>query len=1034
MSNSVPGESLLSNQKFREKIQSAETFSELIPIFDEITKLRSTNNTLPFWRSCNEFFNRGFDFLDFSEVNHAEQCAIVRKLVSLSLEDTKDQENETTNEWQEIRFIQFELRRKLKVLMRQIQISRRWELFRGIAEDLRKRILADATESVFATVCVLGIRSESIENALWTVARSDSKMSANAICTITELGIPRSEDNSTNDFVNELIEVGWASLIYCKPEPITHIIWYLCGPDGMDLVLDAIEKFADLKGSDYDVAMIFAGAAKAVDRCNELSPFHNKIWHVFKQNRAVISMNASFAFGCQSPEPVRDYLEWLLGYSENENTAIQFTITRSRISELFKPEHLDGFDLVDTDRISPFLKRIASEDTKTHGTFTTTCLDAKQSSLQWLQCLGMDDFQEVICSVIFDETNPYVVHHLVDCLSASRQGSFSPQLCKLVESANRTDSDEDGNYFRQSAAIRLAHASESKEAFLSMTKFGFLHRGHIPLAVIDALTDLAISRITLGDSSALQLIIEMTSQRSEKHHRDAGVAVFCNLLRRGYVDSNVAGCIWQMASDTTLDSISRGRAFVALGSKDVVANAEQLQWLRERAFSSDFLHQPDAFEGLLQRDGIQVSDYPDAAKFLGCIYESNQFQITDPRQLTAWHAHMLAILYRKDRLHATGAIESILKFANGTAVHQITWAIEQLGRNQPATVLEYLRDRVLKSNTRGRADTDLIRTLGVVSPNLISEIVDSGVWIDWLEPGRIALAESFWMSSNCDSSHTTMAVDSCASFINDPSFQVRRIAYRGFARLNPNEFELLLTVLSSNEDPELISRAAEAVRWLPSSIFDNDSIDDFGLATHPLPEIREIAKDAIIDRRNRDWCVKYTDEIVSAVKNSRLAAREFRLGLALEMIGDDETITRLRTLASDRTITPRIRFWLIRTLKAVEKQWKKTLGESAQPWSLIRGSVQRVVGTLYVEESNLEIPATIHLWKNESKNPTDNSTWGGVLDVSARTPIHLASISDAELRFTDRQSCKIRVSNNNWRSSGKWVLTFSSSSPWPEEQ
>jgi hypothetical protein len=646
----------------------------------------------------------------------------------------------------------------------------------------------------------------------------------------------------------------------------------------------------------------------------------------------------------------------------------------------------------------------------------------------------MDGFSEVIRAVILEEANTYNVHRLADCLSASRQDAFPPELCKLVESASLNDSDETGSYFRQSAVIRLAHASESKEAFLSMTKFGFLHRGDVPLAVIDALTDLAISRITLGDINAIQLIIEMTSQSSDKHHRDAGVAVFCNLLRRDYVDSNVAAFIWQMADDTTLDSISRGRAFVALGSKNVAANAEQLQWLRERAFSSEFVHQADAFEGLLKRDGIQVSDYPDAAKFLGCIYESNQFQITDPRQLTAWQAHMLAILYRKDRLHTTGAVESILKSANGTAVHQITWAIEQFGGNQPTTVLEYLRDRVLKSNTRGRADTDLIRTLGVVSLKLITEIVDSGVWIDWLEPGRISLAESFVTSSMCDSSQATMAVASYASFINDPSFQVRRIAYRGFARLNPNEFAIHLRILSSNEDPELISRAAEAVRWLPSSIFDNDSIDDFGLATHPLPEIREIAKDAIIDRRNRDWCVKYTDEIVSAVKNSRLAAREFRLGLALEMIGDDETITRLRTLASDRTITPRIRFWLIRTLKAVEKQWKKTLGESAQPWSLIRGSVQRVVGTLYVEESNLEIPATIHLWKNESKNPTDNSTWGGVLDVSARTPIHLASISDAELRFTDRQSCKIRVSNNNWRSSGKWVLTFSSSSPWPEEQ
>ena len=1033
MSEFKKNESSFVVQQIQKQIESSETLSDLMVTIELIEELRTKQDPIPFWEWSNYVFNRIFDYLDSSEVSLADHRRLVYCLFSLSLEDVNNKYPETMKGLQDIKFIQFELRRRLSTIVRQIDITNRWMIFSDLEPKITDRLTKFPDEALFTTISTIGMKSDEITNRLWDIAFSDSKFSESAVCTLIGLGIPKNGDGIGKDRRSKVIELGRFNLLKGKLEAVTHIIWYLCGPEGMDLVLDALVNFADLKGQDYNLTMLFSGAARAIDRCDVSSSFHEKIWDVFRINRRIINMNASFAFGCQSPRPIRDYLDWLVENSTEENLHIQFSITRARIGELYKPQHLDGFDMVDKERTSPFLEDIAAKDSGIKGLFATPILDAKQSSIQWLQCLGTGDFIRLSTSIILRETSPYVVHRLADLLSASQQDHLPSDLCMQIESPSLLDSDESENYLRQSATIQLAHASESREAFLAMTRFGYLHRGNIPLSVIDALTDLAKARVSQGDSDVCELIMGMISRDAAKHHREAGVAVFCRLIGSGYLFPNAADRLQDIANDHSLEVLSQRRAFIALGSANVKVNDSQLEWLRAVAFSSDLDLQPDAFEGFLLRDGIQVCDYPDVAEFLGCEYENDQFRLKDPRNVTAWQAHMLAHLYLKNQSHVNSAIETILKLASGTAIHQVTWAIEKLGVAQPRTVVENLRDCVLASNNGGRADTDLIRTLGFVSPELLSYLVESGVWTDWLEPGRIALAENLRICSNVGIVNSKILVTTCAAFINDPSFQVRRMAYRLFARIKPDEFVVFLRVLASNEDPELISRAAEGIRWLPSSQFDDEFIHSFALATHRLPEIREIAKDATRERRDREWGDFYTNAIESAVLENRLAASEFRQGTALEMIGDDETIERLRALSNNPCVKPRIRFWLTATRKAVEKQWKKTLGQSAQPWSLIHGTVQKVEGSLYVSCNDMELKVNAHLWKHERKNTLDRYSWGGVLELLTHQPIDLITLKEAELRIPGREACRIQVFESSWRSNGYPWLSFLSKSPWPEE-
>lgn len=1034
MSNSETGESSAADQSTREKIHSAETLAELMPMLRDIENSRTINDPRTFWELCSEFFFRVNVLLDPAADTLAVQREIISRLVSLSLENVHNVVPEEPSRGRDSQFIQYELRRTLRTAMRRIGISERWNLLRELEVELCERLLNKPTDAVFATVSTIGMRSRALTDALWQIARSESEMADSAICTIIDLGVPGNGTDGVRNLRSELIEIGRIKVNNDQLKAVKHIVWYLCGPDGMDLVLNALTKVEGREDRDFEVNMIFSGAAHAIDRCDASSPYHQQIWDVFRRNKTIINMNASFAFGCQSAEPIRDYLDWLIKHSTEGNQDVQFSITKSRIRELFKPQHLDGFDLVEMDRIAPTLKQIAAKDSGIAGRFVTHSLDAKESSIQWLQCLGVEEFDDMKTSVIVEETNPYVAHRVAELLSASAQSRFARELCAQIELATELDLDPNENFFRQSAAIQLAHASETRDAFCSITKFGYLHRGNVLLSVIDALTDLARARISRGDPDVSALIVEMISESAPQHHREAGVVTLCRLVSKGDVNSNVSNRLWQIADDQTLDAFSRASSLVALGSPSVIADDEQLHWLRQKAFSSDFELQPDAFEGLLLRKGIPVSEYPKAAEFLGCDYADGQFRIKEPSQVSAWQAHMLAHFYRMDPNCTVHAIESILRFASSESVHQITWAIEETESSQPATVIEQLRDRVLLSNTRGRADTDLIRTLGVVSPELLVNIVLSRGWCDWLEPGRLALAENVTLSGSDESVASKTACDACAAFINDPSFQVRRVAYRQFARLNPGAYAFYLEVLSTSTDPELLSRAAEGIRWLPSNQFDDDFIRRSLLATHPLPEIREIARDAIIERRNREWCDHYTDEIEAAVKDNRLAAREFRLGLAVETIGDDKTLKRLSKLVSESAVKPRIRFWLKGLLKAVEKQWKKTLGQSAKPWSFLRGSVQMVEGSLYLEEIEKEIAATVYLWKHERKNLSEKYSWGGILEPASGTALDLLELSGAEIRFPDRESCKIQVSGSSWSSSHNVRLSFFSNSPWPKER
>ena len=379
------------------------------------------------------------------------------------------------------------------------------------------------------------------------------------------------------------------------------------------------------------------------------------------------------------------------------------------------------------------------------------------------------------------------------------------------------------------------------------------------------------------------------------------------------------------------------------------------------------------------------------------------------------------------------AIASILEKAPIVAVHQVTDAIEEYGSLQPPEVIEKLRDRVVNVNTRGQADTELIRVLSAVSVSSIVDIVAEASWVDWLEPARIALADGLnWPDGSLAQSDAKIQ-SLFAALIRDPSVQVRRTAYRRFAQANPDEFALHLEMLASSGEPSFISRAAEGIRWLPAPKFSDNFVRRSGLDCHVLPEVREIARDAITERRSRNWCRDYMNEIEFAVKANRLDKREFRLAGAVKAIGDDETLQQLHDLLTSSDIKPRIRFWLKGLRKAVAKQWKTTLGKNAEPWTLLRGSVLMLSGQIVLPESSKVIEATVHLWKHERKSLTDLYSWGGIIEPQNDSVSAFHDLGEVELRLPSREQRKIRVSESTWSSSHNVRLSFFSNDPWPEE-
>ena len=848
-----------------------------------------------------------------------------------------------------------------------------------------------------------------------------------------DLGIPRRIHKNEPDLQSELFSLGFKHLKEDRLDAVTHIVWYLCGPDGMELAYEALQTVDGREDHSYAVDLVFSAAAHAINRCDSCSPWHERFWTIFRRNRKVINMNASFAFGCQIPNPVADYLEWITKSEDRNRHEIDLSITKSRIGELYKPEHLDGFNLVDIGRVVPILKQVAVQDSKIKGRSVTPSLDGKRAAIQWMQCLGCEDVYQLSVSVAIEETNPYSAHGMAEFLSFSPQPTFDRSLCEQIVTAQMRDNDENEDFFRQSAVVQLAHASESREAFIAMTRFGYLHHGEVLLSFVNALADLAFARISQGDTDIFDRLLVMTSGNSASHHRKAGVSVLCRLASAVEVDSHVANQLWQFTNDSSLDTYSRSIAIIAVGNPKVVATEPQLVWLRTKAFSDDFEHQREALEGLFERGQVSNDDYPRIAPLLGARLDGGCFQVENAHQSTDWQAYMLGQIYRLNAGIAHQAVVSILEKAAMTAVHQLTHAIEEYGNQQPPEVLEKLRDRVVNVNTRGRADTELIRVLSAVSVNSIVDIVADACWVDWLEPARIALADGLnWPDGSL--AHSDAKILSLfAALIRDPSVQVRRTAYRRFAQVNPDEFAMHLEMLASSGEPTFISRAAEGIRWLPAQEFSDNFVRRSALDCHVLPEVREIARDAITERRSRNWCREYMNEIKFAVKANRLDKREFRLAGAVKAIGDDETLQQLHDLLTSSDIKPRIRFWLEGLRKAVAKQWKTTLGKNAEPWTLLRGSVLMLSGQIVLPESSKVIEATVHLWKHERKNLTERYSWGGIIEPQDGSVSDFHDLGEVELRLPSREQRRIRVSASAWSSSHNVRLSFFSNDPWPEE-
>lgn len=924
---------------------------------------------------------------------------------------------------------QHRLRKVLQSVLETLPVGQREQLIADEYLRLCLSLRGRATAAVLATISTLGVRNNFVESFLSNLARSSQRDDWVALRTLIDLGV--SEKPSTG-ILSEAECVQLASQNLRDSNDLStarYVVSRLCGPGHMDLALAFLEKAGKLENQ-MDIDLSISAVATSINRCGPTDLDHDMVWMKLQKHARTVRMNSSFAFACSSRLPVIAYLEEI---SEAVGTdEIRVTIAKSRLDDLYKPEHLEAFCEPPSQRLVESLMRGAAEDTKIDGTFVTPALKIKTGCVELLQMVAADTFDaEFIDRAVLGETNAYALQSIASQLAASGPLPLSKQFCRQLSAKRSTELSDNEEFFRNDGLLRLARVSPSYGVFNSLLMFQYLHDGKVLLSFVEAIADVAEELHRSGKKGVLDKLVETANDGLEEHNREAAIVACCELAERNHFREALSSHLWSWTMSVHMSPYTKAETISALRFDEVTASRKQLDWLVEFARSSEGELRNRAIQTLIYRGQIPISSEGDLPDLIN-LKDLERRLIAEP--LSSWDSAHIAAHYEQ---HGN-AVEELVLLALGSATSMTVGPILRalrLNDNELSQKIRIaVRDFTIKMQSHFMADTHAINTCSHLAPDEFMEIACGDQWQGWLEPARIQVAHSVANAGSYESrGENSLIRQALQKLCGDPSKHVRRTAYRAFAKMDALDFGSFIAAMQAEGDRQSLLRVAEAIRWLPSDVYSDDFVRGLNLLNHRLPEIRELADDAILERRDRELGQAYLQELVHLMEQESVTERAFCLAKALRSLGDDEALEQIDSLLEKR-LHPSVRDFLRLLRKEVGKQWKKKIEKEKSPWSFLKGSVERVKAEITDGTKTLVHSTNVTLWKRECQAPTEMYSWGGVLEGQASFDMVDGRESKLFIRIADREDSKVLVSDLNWSSSGVSRLSFSGNGPYPSRR
>ncbi len=835
------------------------------------------------------------------------------------------------------------------------------------------------------TAATLGYRGDGIVGALWAVVeRKWGDDGDAALSALTSLGIPPGQRSRLLRALHR--RVAYRSYRSLSPA-LLNALRRLADPASVEVVREhwlGAPAGTEAPNQEFLALHVLADIA---DAAPEDAERQDKVW------RAIVEAHASAPDGvgwglhmgsvaarCNSPHMIPALLSLLVGDDDrSEGATHRRWLLALRLGESLRPGQLAGWDIAQASIALQAYRRDAAIDTKSEGYFQTAETLHKEGAwdtlLLWGRAADPGFFAK---AVLQGETNPYIKARISQQLACFRLSPLPGEIVALVrEEREERRADRSGDLVARMAAMQVAAASGSREAFDALRHFGLTYDGTVLQNSVDTLVEVAGLLASAGDTTVVDALVRDAVGAEAWRHKRVAAGALAPLAAAGLLRPEHAPDLGEAILNDDRDGFERGRLVESLGYLPQSSWPEAVsRRLPEWAAQDDELGLSAL---LILADTGRLAEQPQLLtgrlrlRRIGGAWDRDA---DEPPLENA--AAAIGFLYRDAPESFIPVIVSILGSDDWIGTLQILDSLAHVhahgGQAVPRPIVEALQRRIKAGTGRGYSETELFEAAALLDPTAFQREPWSTVWQDWRPEMRAALADalgSIPLGEQIEAPAVTMLL----SLTQDGQYGVRRAAYRALARQSPTSLKAISSAWAVSRDVALRERAAEASGWLPSEDGQQTGDSSSRLASDREPTVRQAEERARNERRERAWADHALDKVLNVARRpEENPTRGWRYGQAVIRWGDDTTLRAIREELG-KPLAPHLRHWFRRIEHDLEERWSKAVKDWPDPWLFWDGVLEEVAGKIVF--GNQASEARLALWQKITAPGARQNSWGG---------------------------------------------------------
>jgi hypothetical protein len=877
-------------------------------------------------------------------------------------------------------------------------------------------------------IAVLGYRGPGVSESLWRVAEADGGEPGDvALDCLADLGVSRAERPRLLAAVHERAR-------HRCTQTLVGAMWRLADPESIDTIEQCWLKPGDERSWPNLSHLIIRTVAEVLIERPDDSDLHDRTWSMIVDglepgSRLVAQMGPY----CDSPEVIPFILKQVFAESgDTEQSKNRRYATHHRLDECIGPRQLEGW-LAPVDLgVREVIWSDAARDTGAPGRFVSMAMRLKESSCKAL--LSMADPAMATASAFEElvgrEEGTYARAMISELLACFRIQPLPPTAVRWVTERIDVDRQDSGDHLSyRTAAGRVLRSASTREAFAALSSFGITYDGQVLRQTTDALTDVTVHLALEGDRSVVDSIVDTVQRGPERHHRVAAAAALTHLAALNLLPPDDAAWLPEVLGDSGRDDSERSRIVAALGylpGECLTPDLENrlIAWSRAR----DMLGWR-SLEALAHHDRLAAREDLLADR-LGLHAAGSSWDLRPDPQTVGGTGYILGLLFSH---HPDSFLPAVCTFAMtkdwiecAALVHALDYFYKgPHPRPVHREVLSALVARIRLRQSRSEADLELFDFLGRWDRDTLVREPWARDWDDWMADARVALADSLGSHGPYDGDAHDLAIGLLLSLTGDGAYAVRRSAYRSLSRLSADSLRAFCVASSDSPSWDQRRRGAEACGWLAAEAY---AVAYERFATDAEGPVRSEARRARKERRDRLDGERFLEVVLGCggAGNAEVL-RAWRYGHALQRVGDDSCLERLRAHVREQRLPGYVRHWLGLIEEGLEKRWREVTQKWPEPWLSLRGTIQEGRGTIRTGEAEFGVRYTV--WKQPALTPSEYHRWGGTAWSSVDSPIATLSFDEADLELSSGERGRILLTSLTWGQ-----ITFSGQGPYPTRQ